>query len=490
MIGRSSFNFIYSPPVTPGSRTYPGGFSPWEFTGCDYCLWKTARFVYTYIGGTHRQYKHADICCEPTAHHQMLPTQTLSHEYIMKKNKCFIVDDDRIHVERMRRLLKGAGYAVSSQSSSQKALEEILSQPPDVVLLDMMMPGMDGLEMIRRLRADPMMSTLKIIVVSSKSYEFDRQRALAFGADDYVIKPVDSKVIIDTIRRILEDRVELTFWGVHGTLPISGPDTIRYGGNTSCVSLSFSKGQYFIFDAGSGIKVLSDQIMATGGRMKRTTIFISHPHWDHINALPFFTPLYLQGNEFEICGASHGDIDIKGLLSAQMDGVFFPIKISEFGATLSYRNLGEESFETNGIIVATMLLNHPGNCLGYRIQYRGRTVCYITDNELYPRSTPFFNAHYLERLTDFVRGADALITDSTYMDDEYPAKIHWGHSCLSEVTDLADRAEVKSLYLFHHDPNHKDDAIDLKLKQAQETLALKNSETAVFAPGDKQTFSL
>lgn len=409
---------------------------------------------------------------------------------MIRKWTCFIVDDDRIHVERLRRLLEGEGFVVTAQTSSQRAMAEISAQSPDVVLLDMMMPEMDGLEMIRRLRADPRMSALKIIVVSSKSYEFDRQRALAFGADDYLIKPVDSKNITDTIRRILEDRVELTFWGVHGTLPISGPDTVRYGGNTSCVCLSFSKGQHFIFDAGSGIKLLSDHIMATGGRMKATTIFISHPHWDHINALPFFTPLYLQGNEFDICGAPHGDVDIKGLLFAQMDGVFSPIKISEFGATLTYRNLGEESFETNGILVATMLLNHPGNCLGYRIQYHGRTICYVTDQELYPRSTQFFNAHYLERLTDFVRGADALITDSTYMDDEYPAKIHWGHSCLSEVTDLAHRAAVKTLYLFHHDPNHKDDDIDLKLKQARETLARKNSETKVIAPWDKQTFNL
>ncbi len=406
------------------------------------------------------------------------------------KRTCFIVDDDRIHAERMRRLLEGEGYAVRAQTSSQRALEEILLQPPDVVLLDMMMPGMDGLEMIRRLRAQPGLSSLKIIVVSGKSYEFDRQRALSFGADGYITKPVDNETIMVNIRRILEDRVDLTFWGVHGTLPISGQNTVRYGGNTSCVTMSFSKGQCFVFDAGSGIKEFSDHIMASKERLTGATIFISHPHWDHINALPFFSPLYVQGNDFEICGASHGDIDIKGLLSAQMDGVFFPIRIKEFGATLNYRNLGEESFETNGIAVSTMLLNHPGNCLGYRIQYRDRTVCYVTDNELYPKDTPFFNAHYLERLTDFVRDADILITDTTYMDDEYPSKIHWGHSCISEVTDMAHRADVKTLCLFHHDPDHRDDTIDLKLEQAEESLALKKSQTVVVAPSEKQTFSV
>lgn len=394
----------------------------------------------------------------------------------------YIVDDDRVHNEKMRRLLEAEGYRVATAESSRRALEELPKDPPDCLLLDMMMPEIDGLQLLKRLRGDRAFDGVKIVVVSGKSYEFDRQRAISFGADGYLTKPVDPEEIVAKLQRILEDRITLAFWGVHGTLPAPGPGTVRYGGNTSCVSMSFPKGQFFVFDAGSGIKVLSSHLLATQPPPFSATIFISHPHWDHINALPFFVPLYMQGNEFELCGPAHGDIDIRGLLSAQMDGVYFPIRLKEFGATLSFRDLGEEVFEKDGLRVRTMLLNHPGNCLGYRVEYRGRSLCYVTDNELYPPETPFFNEHYRDRLARFVEAADVLITDTTYTDEEYPAKIHWGHSSVSQVADLAARGSVKNLYLFHHDPDHDDDTVDRKHEQVQEWLRRNGSDTVCIAP--------
>ena len=119
---------------------------------------------------------------------------------------------------------------------------------------------------------------------------------------------------------------------MRGTLPISRNDSVRYGGNTSCVSLSLPDGRLFIFDAGSGIKALSDALLAAKRTRIDGKILISHPHWDHINALPFFAPFYVQGNQFEICGASHGDITMRDLVSAQMDGVYFPVTVHEFAA--------------------------------------------------------------------------------------------------------------------------------------------------------------
>ena len=119
-----------------------------------------------------------------------------------------------------------------------------------------------------------------------------------------------------------------------------------------------------------------------------------------------------------------------------------------------------------GVSVKTMLLSHPGNCLGYRIEYHGRSICYVIDNELYLPESPFYNRAYVEKLADFVRDADILITDTTYTDQEYESKVGWGHSCVSQVIDLADRANVKALHLFHHDPDQYDDDIDDKLEVA------------------------
>jgi phosphoribosyl 1,2-cyclic phosphodiesterase len=407
-----------------------------------------------------------------------------------KKLTFFIVDDDRIHIKLLSKLLEKESHIVSHNTTSTKALTQISEQVPDCVILDMMMPELDGLEMIKRLRAEPSLDATKIVVVSGKSYEFDRKRAFAFGADGYITKPIDTTKIADQLQQIIQDRIKLTFWGVHGTLPVPGKQTIKYGGNTSCVSLEFSKGNFFIFDAGTGIKALSDHLVAENQPLVGAKIFISHPHWDHINAIPFFTPLYMQGNEIEICGPSHGDTSMRELISGQMDGVYFPINIKDFSATVTFRDLKEEEYDINGIKIKTMLLNHPGHCLGYRVEYKARSICYVTDNELYPKSNRFHNEYYLNQLVEFVAGADVLITDCTYTDEEYELKIGWGHSAISEVVDLVDRAQVKTLYLFHHDPSQTDADIDAKLETARAMLKERKSSTQCEAPREKQTIKL
>jgi phosphoribosyl 1,2-cyclic phosphodiesterase len=140
--------------------------------------------------------------------------------------------------------------------------------------------------------------------------------------------------------------------------------------------------------------------------------------------------------------------------------------------------------------IDTMLLRHPGYCLGYRLRCRGRTLCYITDNELYLPSDSRYDPRYVERLANFVRGADVLITDTTYRDHEYPSKVDWGHSCVSQVADLAARAEVKRLHLFHHDPDQADKDIDAKLEDARKALAALGSKVACEAPAEGSSLIL
>ena len=188
-------------------------------------------------------------------------------------------------------------------------------------------------------------------------------------------------------------------------------------------------------------------------------------------------------------GASHGDVTVRELISAQMDGIYFPITIKEFGARVYFRNLKEETINIDNIVVKTMLLNHPGHCLGYRVEYEGRSICYITDNEIYLESSEFFNPYYVKRLTKFIGDADVLITDCTYTDEEYLAKVGWGHSCISKVIQLAHEAQVKTLYLFHHDPDQNDKAIDNKLEIARNQLKKLGSKTQVIAPAAGQAFN-
>ncbi len=406
-----------------------------------------------------------------------------------KNYRIFIVDDDPLAVKVMTVLLEEAGHTISSTIDSRIAFDLILDMKPDCVVCDLMMPEVDGLQLCKMITNHNDLSATKFIMVSAKAYEFDQKRSFSFGAHGYLRKPLNTETFPDQVSRILDDHIDLRFWGVRGTLPVSGENINKYGGNTSCISLEFPRQQLFVFDGGSGIKVLGDWLISQQRKRIQAKVFISHPHWDHINAIPFFAPLYQQGNEFEILGANQGDNTMRELISAQMDGVYFPITLTEFAARVYFRDLEEECIQVNDIEVQTMLLSHPGKCLGYRVNYNGRSICYITDNEMFHTDSEYYSPHYENKLQDFCRDADALITDTTYTDDEYVSKVGWGHSCISKVANLADNANVKSLYLFHHDPDQSDIDIDNKLASAVSLLSKRNSTTEVHAPreGDRVT---
>lgn len=402
----------------------------------------------------------------------------------MTKRRFIIIDDDRVTGGHARALLTRAGHDVTVYQSSPEGYAAVLADPPDAVVTDVMMPDMDGMELTQKLRAERRFDTMRIFVFSGKAFEYDRRRALELGADAYILKPIKAEIFLETVERVLADQVSVGFWGVRGTLPRPGPDSLKYGGNTNCVTLTFPRGQFFIFDAGSGIRAVADSLLRNGRTRTEGKIFVSHPHWDHINALPFFTPLYIPGNDYEILGPTHGSMGIERLVSAQMDGAYFPITVREFGARVTYRDLREGTYDVSGISVRTMLLSHPGYCLGYRVDYGGRAVCYITDNEMFLPESDYHAPDYMDNLSNFVRGADILVTDSTYTDDEYRSKVGWGHSCLSQVVELACRAEVKTLCLYHHDPDQNDAAIDAKLALAQALIAARGGAVTCVAPAE------
>jgi phosphoribosyl 1,2-cyclic phosphodiesterase/CheY-like chemotaxis protein len=402
----------------------------------------------------------------------------------------YIVDDDPEVLTLLARMLEEAGHRVEAAPSSLTALKQIPLSRPDVVITDLMMPEMDGFELMRKLRERHELAEVKIIVLSAKGYDFDRRRAKELGADGYLTKPFRRESLLESIAGIVSNQMVVTYWGVHGTLPTPGDAYVRYGGNTPCVSVEIGDEPLTIFDCGSGIKRLSDAIMKRGPQRFSARIFVSHTHWDHINTIPFFAPLYVRGNQIEVFGPHQGDLTIASAISAQMESVYFPVTVREFGARVVYRDLREERLEFGPIKIDTMLLSHPGTCLGYRLSARGRTMCYITDNELYPPGSPRHNTRYVEHLTAFVKDADLLVTDATYRDSEYPGKADWGHSAVGQVADLAARAKVKRLHLFHHDPDQTDADIDLKLREARQALERLGAAAACDAPAEGSSLAL
>ena len=404
-----------------------------------------------------------------------------------KKFHFLVIDDDNDFVQLCRTILEGEGHQVTALTSSGQAIETILTVQPDCVLCDLTMPDLDGFDLFHRIRQQPKIKQPIFIIVTSKQYEFDLRRAFELGVNGYITKPLNLDTFVEEVLEIIEDKMIVEFWGVRGTLPVPGKNTVHFGGNTNCVTLRFAQKEFFIFDAGTGIKALSTHLMKQGKFPLSAKIFISHPHWDHINGIPFFIPLYIKGNEFEFLGTSHSGLSLEQLISGQMSNVYFPITLKEFAAKVSFRSVVEETFNIGDIQIQTMLLNHPGRCLGFRVEYKKKVFCYVTDMELYLENSTSYNQFDVDRLINFIKNANLVVIDSTYMDDEYLKKINWGHSSISRVVDVVDKAKVKTMCLYHHDPDQMDADIKNKLKQAKAMLKSRHSKTRCIAPceGDK-----
>jgi phosphoribosyl 1,2-cyclic phosphodiesterase len=248
--------------------------------------------------------------------------------------------------------------------------------------------------------------------------------------------------------------MRIRFWGVRGSIPCPGPDTVRYGGNTPCVEIRCGD-RILIFDAGTGIRALGHTLI-DAGMAADTDIFFSHCHIDHVIGLPFYPPLFKVGNRVNLW-AGHFDETpgVEEAVRKVMSFPLFPIEVETFKAHLEFHDFraGDCLTPRPGITVNTMTLSHPGGATGYRVEYAGHSVAYITDIEL--GDGPFDEGAMV-----LAKGAGALIIDSTYTDQEMPSHIGWGHSSWQQVVRFANEAGVEKLCLFHHDPDHDDAFMD------------------------------
>ena len=247
--------------------------------------------------------------------------------------------------------------------------------------------------------------------------------------------------------------IEVTFWGVRGSIACAGPETARYGGNTSCVEMRCGRHR-LVFDAGTGIRPLGRRLAAAG--LHEIDIFFSHTHIDHVVGLPFFAPALIAGNRLRLwAGHLLPDLTLAEAIRRMMTPPLFPVPVEALRAEPEFHDFraGETLAPRPGITVRTAALAHPDGATGYRVEHGGSAVAYVTDLEHDPaRPDP--------NVVNLVRGADLMIYDSTYTDDEFPARIGWGHSTWQEALRIADAAGVGRVVLFHHDPGHDDDAMD------------------------------
>src|SRR6516162_4936857 len=278
----------------------------------------------------------------------------------------------------------------------------------------------------------------------------------------------------------------IKFWGTRGSIAVPSPETLRYGGDTTCMELR-ADGEIIVLDAGTGIRPLGIALdREFPRRPNKPFLLITHAHWDHIQGFPFFKPAYDSKNEIRIFGFDGAGATFREIMMEPMRSPFFPITMRELSARMDINKLNEMKFSLGKLDIHAAFVNHPGVCAGYRIFTSGGSVAFLPDHEPYqfflheargkqlsPEQAKEIATEQHSALVEFLHGSDVLILDSQYTDQEYETHVGWGHGSISSAVALALEADVQTLLLFHHDPNHDDEMVDTMVESGRE-LAIKS----------------
>ena len=246
--------------------------------------------------------------------------------------------------------------------------------------------------------------------------------------------------------------MKVKFWGVHGSIPVPGPNTLKYGGNTSCVEIN-SEENTVIIDSGTGIRALGLDIVnrdrSKGNRHNNLSMFFSHVHWDHIQGFPFFKPIFLPEFDIDLYGSIHSDVDIECAMRGQMVPPRFPVHLKDLPANIKFKGIRSgEIVQIGNMVVENVLLHHPHGALGYKITCENKSVAYICDHE--------YSEESRHRLVKFLKNTNQLIFDSHFTPEEYSGsdgnggRKGWGHSTWTHGVELSKEANVNQLVLTHH----------------------------------------
>jgi phosphoribosyl 1,2-cyclic phosphodiesterase len=301
-----------------------------------------------------------------------------------------------------------------------------------------------------------------------------------------------------------ESITRLKFWGVRGSIPVPGASTLRHGGNTTCAEFR-SNGELIVLDAGSGIRELGVALEKEfGSDPIKMHLLLTHLHWDHIQGFPFFLPAYNDKNEIQIFGYDSANVGLHEILKGQMAAPFFPVALYDLPGKIDIQKLEKMEFNIGKVRVRSRFMNHPGVCVGYRLDTADGSMAFLPDSEpydafkLHSSRSDLLSPEQIQKranteraaLVEFLTGCDLLVLDAQYTDDEYHSHIGWGHGSLSGCVALAMDAKVKKLVLFHHDPNHDDAMLDEMLKQTQALAAKAGTSLEVVSAREGDEFVL
>lgn len=398
--------------------------------------------------------------------------------------------------EFVRALSETGEYEIVHAKTGQEAIDKITSFKPELIITTMMIHGMDGIEILRRVRSTPELSKIGIVIASWQPMVQIYHAAIALGADYFLMRPSTPQQIRTICRRFFEGGLKpdpfpplvetgieggecyvprihkpdhyLRFWGTRGSSPVSGSEYVRFGGNTSCLEVR-SGSDLVIIDAGSGIRPLGEQLANQG--IRHIHLFLGHTHWDHVIGFPFFAPLYQEGVKISIWAPVGFEKSTRDLLVEMLAYAYFPVRIEDIHASLIFNELRDSQIvEIGHLRITAHHAFHPGATLCFKIETGKTTVGYVTDNEMLMGYHGHPNAikpedHLLiphRPLINFLKGVNILIHEAQYDSYEYLEKVGWGHSSISNASVLVKYCQPHEWIITHHDPRHTDKELQEK----------------------------
>ena len=427
--------------------------------------------------------------------------------------RALVAEDVEENAQITSAFLEGEGFEVAVAQDGEQCLEKARSFRPALILLDLMLPKLNGLQVLKRLKSDPETRDIVVVICTGKAYKTEVEQAEELGAVDFIPKPFEEQDLVRVLDRffparkaavpheksgqtpthlaegifrpkIQVDHGAFRLWGTRGSIPVSGPRFTRHGGNTTCLEVEYGD-ERVIFDAGTGIRDLGLSFMS--GKPRKIHLFITHTHWDHIQGFPFFTPAYVPGYDITIYASPNIDKDLKSIFEGQLDRAYFPVQLEDMRANLEFKYLGNEPIQIGDMTVSWEYTFHPSSTVGYKIQIKEKKLAFVPDNEFlqgYLDAPDLITPHHervaiYRKLTDFLTDVDVLIHEAQYTNEEYIDKVGWGHTSLSNACALVRLTSPRKWIVIHHDPLHDDNFLQEKLNLTQQILWGLDSQTVI-----------